>query len=191
MVKSVIKTTILLLMVFSAGVAANPIGYGFSVYADPAGTDGQINDNFTGILSLYVVPFGPPEVSAVQFSAQAPACFQGVYLQDYTPFPIIIGNSQYDVSIAYGTCMTWQSFSWILRIDYFVQGLTTDCCWYPLDMGADDPNGIPGHITFTDCSDPPVLGNFRAGSSVINWVQGCDSPVESSTWGQVKSLYKP
>ena len=189
MVKSVIRLTVFFTVIAAVGAAANPIGYGFTVYVDENGYDAHIVDQNPALITLYVVAYLPEPATAVQFSAPKPACFLATYLDEHTPFPIRIGNSQYDVAIAFGTCISTPQN--VLTILYFGEGLTGDCCLYPLDMGADDPAGIPGHITYTDCSDPPEIGNFRAGSSVVNWIPGCDSPVEQSTWGHVKSLYKP
>lgn len=186
--KTVIKTAALLAALVATGVAANPIGYGFSVYADANGYEGMIDDKAPGLLPLYVVPWGP-QATAVQFSAHKPACFEAVYVGETSPYSVIIGDSQNGMTIAYGACMT--NTTMILTINYFVQGLTPDCCWYPLDRDIADPHGLPGQITFADCSDPPQVGHVRAGASIINWTMECGTPVEESTWGQVKSLYRP
>ena len=188
MSKTVIKTVVLLLAALATGAAANPIGYGgFSAFADPSGYEWDIDDSQPGLLPLYVVPWGV-QATAVQFSARKPACFEAVYVGETSPYSVIIGDSQNGISIAYGACMTTPSV--ILIINYFVQGLTPECCWYPLDKDIADPHGLPGQITFADCSDPPQVGHAIAGASVVNWNPGCDTPVELSTWGLVKSLYQ-
>ena len=189
MVKSVIKLSVLLVLVFSVGAAANPISYGFSVFAYVDGGYTQdIPDEVPGLLTLYVLSgWGYMPMTAMQFSAANPDCFEAVYVGETCAHPVAIGNTQIGMSVAFGGCVTSQVV--VVTINYFVQGLTGECCWYPMDKDIADPHGIPGYITYTDCSDPITVQNFRAGASLINGNGNCDSPVKASTWGQVKSLY--
>jgi hypothetical protein len=181
-------------LAFAASATANPVGAsnGFTVYADPAGTGGDIIDH-GGLIALYVIHVGHDPATASEFIAPIPSCFDAIHLSDAHQFPATIGNSQTGISVAYGTCL--QPPIHILTISYFSSGTTTPCCYYPLGCDPLDPAGIPGQISVVDCSTTELKRFYvEAGYSWINMhlsPGGCgpQPPVENTTWGKIKSQY--
>ena len=153
---------------------------------DPNGAECAIPDE-PGLKPIYVVHTNTPGATASQFSAPAPACLQMVYLSDTPTFGVTIGNSQTGVSVGYGACLG--SPIQVLTINYFAQGLTPDCCLYPV---LPDPNVPSGRIEVVDCSSALVLAN--GGDATVNENPGCPCgalKTEQATWGQIKALYAP
>ncbi|UCG52671.1 MAG: hypothetical protein JSW58_03735 [Candidatus Latescibacterota bacterium] len=174
-------------IVFAGHLCANPVGWGgFALFSDPQGTDAFIIDEMPGLLVIYVVQgytIGDG-ATAAQFSAPQPECFEATYISDTQIFPVTIGNSQTGVAVGYGQCLTAPIH--VLSINYFGEGLTGECCFYWLQP---DPNVPSGEIEVVDCNSQLVF--MPGGAGVINPDEGlCGTPVEPSTWGKVKSLYK-
>jgi hypothetical protein len=74
-------------------------------------------------------------------------------------------------------------------MQYFVQGGSESCCFYPLLPDPDPSTG--GNVRVVDCD-----GNTVAATGLVATVNGnatCPCgypvPVEETTWGQVKALY--
>ncbi|MCK4776515.1 MAG: hypothetical protein KAT30_17080, partial [Candidatus Krumholzibacteria bacterium] len=76
------------------------------------------------------------------------------------------------------------------RIDYFAQGLSPPCSYIQVvaDPLAYDPPGIQ----VADCAFPPNVVNATGGDVVVNPDASCmcNIPVEETTWGKVKALYR-
>ncbi len=178
-------------LLFAASAAANPVGTssGFTVYADPSGTGGDIIDT-GGLIALYVIHVGRDPAMASQFIAPRPACLDATYIGDAHQFAVTIGDSQTGISIAYGQCLDPPIH--ILTIHYFGSGNTGSCCYYSLDCDPRDLAAVPGKISVVDCStSEPTRFYVEAGYSWINysWATGCLVPVENTTWGRIKSQY--
>lgn len=168
-------------------LAANPIPItpwgDLDIFGDTAAMDELVWDTSpSGIVTVYVVQmFGPPGGTAgVHFKAPRPACFEAVWLFDELVFPVSIGDSQTGIGIGYGSCRSYPVH--VLTIHYFGQGLST-CCYYWVQ--ADDR--LPsGRIEAADCNFDVVY--LSGGATIINQDR-CVTPVEETTWGEVKSLY--
>jgi len=94
-----------------------------------------------------------------------------------TPF-ISIGSLENDISIGYGNCYTGT----------IVLG-TIVAFWSPGAVSVVPAIGFP-NIIYTDCA---FAERFATGghASVSGDGHGCDyDPVQSSTWGKVKALYR-
>ena len=174
-----------------ASAAANPIGTsgGFTVYADPGATGASIFDT-GGLISLYVVHTGGVPATASQFIAPRPPCFDAIYVGEASQFPTTIGTSQTGISIAYGMCIDPPIH--ILTIHYLGSGNTGTCCNYALDCDPQDAAGLSGQVSAVDCAPTgPNRFYIPVGISWINYsfTTGCGTPVESTTWGRIKSQY--
>ena len=109
-----------------------------------------------------------------------------VWVSD-TPAYEVIGNSQTGVVVPYGVCLTGRAY--ILTISIMVEGTSETCCYYPV---LPDPNAPSGRIEVLDCSDTIVFGIGEL--SVVNGNTSCPCggtvPVEGTTWGNVKALFR-
>lgn len=176
------------LAIVAACAAANPVKspWGYLVPSpDPTSGELMICDRNAGLLNVYVVlRMWPHGATGVQFSAPKPSCFTATYLSDTFPFAVTIGNSQTGVAVGFGACRV--SLVHVLTMTYYSYGTTQADCVY---LTRADPSVPSGRILLTDCNfelvEIPDGGNF------INPPEaGCYStPVESMTWGQVKSLF--
>lgn len=116
-------------------------------------TDAQMStcgleDNGFVIQSVYVFHTGSGLATASEFAVPKPACWVGAtYLGDQlNPSLLAIGNSQTDLSIAYGGCMGLPLY--LGRIDYFTTGTAPACCEYLAQAGS---RASPPAILVADC----------------------------------------
>ncbi|MEJ2720179.1 MAG: T9SS type A sorting domain-containing protein [bacterium] len=141
------------------------------IYTDTNGDDCNIVDSSSGLLQAYVVLKDDvgTGISSVRFAAPLPACFTGSYLTDTNVFPLVIGNSQDGVAVAFGTCRNVTTH--ILTIVTFGSGTTPDCCQWPIVA---DPNTSSGEVELWDCSTTnPQLVAGDVVTSTINGDGSC------------------
>jgi hypothetical protein len=152
---------------------------------DSLGTDCTVYDT-PGLVHIYVVHVYTYGATGSQFMIDCTSGFAPVYLTEFSPY-ITIGNSQTGVAIAYGSCVP--SPHTILDIHYFGQGLSQDCSSCRV---VPDPYAMPPQILVADCQDPPNLLIATGGEIWINPDGSCHCliPVQETSWGQIKSLYK-
>jgi len=100
------------------------------VYSDPTGVGCTLSDQTTGPIAYYVVVRPAPGGSTgAQFAAPKPACMTANYVGDsIAPGILTIGNSQTDISVALGACLTDPTH--VITINYFGFGTTPACCAY-------------------------------------------------------------
>lgn len=152
-------TLAVFMIVLVAGAVFAQQGY-LGIFADNAGTNCNITQPASGLISVYVVHVVPTGgVTASQFSAPKPTCFNAVWLSDTNIFPVVIGNTQTGICVAYGSCRTTNTL--VVTMTYLVQGSTPTCCFYPV---LPDPNASSGQIDFADCDFNIVSGAGRSGT---------------------------
>jgi len=178
--------SIVLLCVSSLAFAQFPGSIG--LFADPAGNLCDLYVAAPGLVSIYVVHILSPGATGAEFRVICDETANLLYLSDTVTSPYLsIGNSQAGIAIAYEECVG--SANMILTIQYYAQtspGTCTSC------RVVEDPNAAPPGIYVADCSDPPLLLNATGGEIVVNpdYTCGCYVPVEETSWGKIKSLYK-
>ena len=166
-------------------------GGAIGVYADQAGTECNIPNVSSGLMTVYVVHINENATSASQFSAPKPACMTGAtWLNDTPMYPITLGNSQTGVTVGYGACRNGPLH--VLTITYSMSGSSEPCCMYPV---LPDPNLASGKIEIVDCGFNLIYGTgtnctVNANPSCICG-RGDIVPAERTTWGHVKALYAP
>lgn len=150
-----------------------------------------------GVTQYHVVHVLTPGAISISFSAPLPACHTGDWISDTPMFPSTIGDSQHGVTVDYGTCL--YSPIHVLTINLQTYGTTPECCCYP---PAPHPETPSGEIEMVDCGYetnfvPHDHGSFINNSPYVVCV-GADGvcecertvPVDASTWGGIKALYK-
>ena len=183
--RRIIAAAAVVLVIAAGHALPNPIPWGgdLAPWGDSQATTSFIYDTAPGLILVYVVHIAYTGMTASQFSAPKPACFQATYLSDVTVFPVTIGNSQTGVAIGYGSCQTGAVH--VLTITYFGEGLTGECCFYPT---LPDPNVPSGEIEAVTCDNELVY--LSGGLGVINPDDKlCGTPVVPTTWGKIKSTY--
>jgi len=134
-------------------------GGALCLFSDPDGNECSINDPGPGLVTVYVVHTQTAGASASRFSAPQPSCATGwTYIADTSPFPVVIGNSQTGVAVAYGGCLTGPIH--VLTINYFTAGTVVDCPYEVL------PEPGVGHIEVVDCAENLLVA--EGGTTFIN-----------------------
>lgn len=158
------------------------------LYADAAATSCNLVPG--GFLQVHVIHMRHTGMTASQFAAPAPGCMNAVYLGDQGMWPTQIGNSQDGVSLGYGACLTAPTY--LMVINYSVEGDVDPCCLYPV---LPDPHAPSGEIVGVDCSNN--LTGIGGGTAVVNANPGCSCsdggdpvPVVETTWGRIKTMYR-
>ena len=157
------------------------------VYDDPQGTECNISDVTDLMKEVYVVHKSSQGTTGAQWSAPKPACWTNAsWLSDTAVWPVVVGDSQTGMRLAYGLCQTGAYL--VTTIYYFVDGTSPACCQYPLLPHPDLPSG---QVEVTDCNF-----NIQWGvglTSTINGDETCPCgypvPVEKMTWGKIKALF--
>jgi hypothetical protein len=74
-------------------------------------------------------------------------------------------------------------------MNFWVTGLSEECCFYNASPHPNYPDSF-GFLTAWDCDNEIEM--VGAGYVIINPDQKthCGTPVEETTWGQVKALYQ-
>jgi hypothetical protein len=168
-------------------VWANPLPWAeVGFYGDAEGMVHTVYDSGPGTLDIYVVLRNYVHVygaGTVRFSAPPPPCFDAVYLGESSSFGVI-GDSQAGAWVFPLDCS--QGAYHIMTITWTVQGGTSECCWF-------EPRPFPGatQVEGTDCS----ITDFEWIAAEGVWINpnssiNCNSPVEATTWGAIKAMYR-
>ncbi len=177
----------IVILVFGAGLVMAQAG-SIGVFADPAGTNCNLLDGGTGVLSVYVVHVLSNCATASQFAITTGGGFTGVKIGETYQFSLVIGNTTDGVSIAYGTQLVAPIH--LVTISYVISGTSSPCSWIKVvdDPTAPPPDG-PG-IYMVDCQG--ALVRLTGGTAIVNDDGSCtcNVPAEKNTWGQIKSLYR-
>ena len=187
--RRVLAAFLIALLVGAAHGQENAIG----LFSDIRGCPCESRDEAPGLITVTVLHVGSPGSKASRFSAPLPSCFQVTWITDQPAFPVVIGNSQTGVTIGYDHCRTG-TFQ-ILTILYFGNGMTGECCYYPV---LPDPASPTGRIEVADCNDQLIFGqgwaeyvNYTSNCVCIAGIEYCfPVAVETATWGKIKSLYE-
>ena len=160
------------------------------LYADPAGTECNVND-LPGLIFIYVIhQYFPQGATSAEFMVNPAAGANMIFLTDIIPNPYIAwGNSQTGITIVFAGCVTTPNL--ILTMEYFGQGISPQCSLY--EVLPDPAAAPPGEVWIWDCT-PPSGNQIRATGGLIyvnpDPVQcSCTVPVEKTTWGGLKALY--
>ena len=168
----------------SEDVRAEP-HHKIAIYADAAHLSTEAFDLAPGILTIYLVhevhEHLETAATSAAFQVFTSAGFTGVWLDDTTQFPHT-GSSPTGITIAYLGCLPTPLN--ILEVRYTVFGTSAACSY--VDVG---PHPDHGKINTHDCSQLPFPG--VGARLTVNPNETCSPlPIESTTWGKIKSLYR-
>jgi hypothetical protein len=114
--------------------------------------------------------------------------FTCIFLGEFIEISAYSGSTQTGLRVMYTGCQP--SDIHVATIEYFCLGNSPDCAYLRV---APDPAAASGEIEVVDCQE---IVHFVPSSAIImNDAQGAcgqcsPSPVQGTTWGNVKSLYK-
>ena len=104
------------------------------------------------------------------------------HLGDTKDFDLVIGTSITGVSIAYELCLAGD-FK-LMTVNFFSNTPAPTCTWIQI-VAAPGKAGVRA----VDCAENSFL--IPGGRGIVNPDQTClVDPVEKSTWGQIKALYR-
>jgi hypothetical protein len=157
-----------------------------SLYSDPAMTDCALVDDVPGLKTIYVghETFG---AMASQFRVRTPDCWTGVSFVSSVPAPGFnaVGDAPDDMIVTYDVC--YGGAFLVATITYLSTAEPSHCCWIYLEKGPSAP--LEGVVSLDCTFTPHIVGGFVV---LINpdFSCRCSNPVNSSTWGRMKALYR-
>lgn len=186
-------------LVLTALVAAMVFAFAIDhVLASPpvvqvSASDGNciIDDNQSGFVTVNVVLVGSGATSnalAASFRVGSGGGFTGVLIsEDYAAGVGYVGNTTDGVIVGFPGCQSG-AFQ-IAQLTFQIFGTSSSCAYLEVTPYPGDAS-----IMVSDCSGVAEASN-TLGPLLVNYDSGCGSlwcvlPVESSTWGRVKALYR-
>lgn len=172
-------------------VALAQAGY-IGLFFDPAGTMCSIDEQPNLFVPIYAIHMATAGAGAVQFGVEAGNPSGFIFLGETSPYATIIGSvwihdEGNGGSVAYGSCVA--SPNLVKTVNVLTTGTNPPCT--PLTV-IPDPASLTGTIEVVDCDNNKLIGG--GGHAVVDpdescpWV--CYVPVQESTWGGVKALYR-
>src|SRR5262245_47565354 len=187
-----LAVTGLLAVVSGTSVSAQP-NWKLELYGDAQMSNCAITYSAPGIIQVHIFQTGDTDAGASEFSLYPPDCLPGVtWAGDViNPSYLPTGDTQRDIGIAvaFRGCATPPIH--IGYVNFFVTDLGVECC----EFNVTDPISPYIGINSTGCRRP--FNNIYPMSTkglVVNPNPQCPCQlpvaVESTTWGQIKSLYR-
>jgi hypothetical protein len=173
----------------SAGIGNAASISRISLYADAASTECTLADIESRLAEVFVVHHVGALAGnsvVIRFQLSASTGFTGSWVQDAVSAGMFaIGTSPDGVQIHYQACRTGDVA--ILRVTYQLSGTSSPCSFLPVEPYPGDDLIEPMDCSFT--SHSPVGGNL-----FVNPNESCPCeepvPVQATTWGRVKALYR-
>ena len=192
----------LMLLVPVSGSAGEWGGGTVGVYADAVGSYCQIRD-IPGTRTLYVIQKLTIGSISARFRIELSSGFTGTLVGFHSPFSAVAGDPLTDVTVTYdNTCLTGSIE--ILSLQFLLIGTSQECSWVRV---AAHPGSVDGQIDTYNCAlarAPAEWGGIHVQSDPLRWCPDAGNPefmfycrpytpplpVEPSTWGAVKALYR-
>jgi hypothetical protein len=183
-----------LVVVFASSTLAFSQGYiGVFASQDPAGACNFVDAG--GVVSLYYYQVNSIGATAVEFQSDISQTVGWTKYGDNIPWTLVIGSfdsPMTGISISYGTSGCQVGDVYLGSSFYGVTGATPACTKVTIKN-----NPIPSidgetHPIVADCTADAnlyIVGGFTA---TVNGDASCQCgvPVQDSSWGKIKSLYK-
>ena len=138
-----------------------------------------------GLYPVYVVHKLCPGATASQFMVVPGGGWDCTFTGEVIAIPVSIGSSLGGLSASYGGCRA--SDILISTINWFCMGTTPTCAFLEV---VPDPAAPSGAIEVVNCSFVKLYGQGGALYANSDGSCHCWDPVESTSWGGVKALYR-
>ncbi|MFQ5511971.1 MAG: hypothetical protein ACE5EO_08995 [Candidatus Krumholzibacteriia bacterium] len=162
------------------------------IFADTDGTDCRPQDLVPNVFQVHVVQIRVAGSQAAEFTVTTGGGFDGVFLGEVLSRQdaVQVGNAESGTAIGLGICLAGPVHFLTLR--YFCEGKSARCSYFEVsEYVRDNYRGL----NYVDCDLNMVAA--AGGRTYINGGQDCPcdipgftTPVEESTWGGVKALYR-
>lgn len=178
-------------IIFCAGAAFGQAG-GIGLYVDQdTFVQCDYDDNEAALVPVYVVHKFCPGATASQWRVISGGGFNCTFVgETHNCFYLAMdcGNTRDGISLPYGGCVDASNLL-IATMNYFCMGDTPTCAWLEV---VPDPDAPTGTIEVIDCS---YVKHAAVGSKIFfnndgTCGQPCGLPTQTSSWGQVKALYR-
>ncbi len=164
-----------------------------AVFEDDQGLSCSITDNVSGLKHVFILHVNNQQGvkgSAFMIQETAGSTLQWLSATPLgTPTFLVIGDAHAapGIIVAYAQCIATPSFP-ILDCSYFAAGTSAACSRIQIVPA---PNTAQGEVLVIDCSDAEQV-QPQNGQAIINedGTCMCNVPVQESTWGKVKALYR-
>jgi hypothetical protein len=174
----------LCLLLISASAMFAQIPGSIGVFGDSLGTDCNIRDD-GGYVTVYILHVMADGVTACVFGLDVSAT-SWTYIGTDWSFELVLSPSIADISIAYQVCLS--SPIYLGRVTFM--GSSEPPCT-PISIVA-APWVRSGNVEAADCEYNPNRLFPTGGRAVVNGDLTCQCtlPVEATTWGRVKAMYR-
>jgi hypothetical protein len=153
-----------------------------SIYSDVALTDCTLSDTSPNIVNVYVAENSFYGAIGFRVSIGASPGFTGVWLGETSPFQKL-GTSPTDLSVVFGSCRTGSFL--VLTMSYQLFGTST-CS----NLAVAAASGLLAPVCLDCFDEAPCVGNVSLHVNCTGLFDCNPVPVEPSTWGRVKALYR-
>ncbi len=187
------SSLILVLIVLTTGTAFGQSAQGtIGLFTDATATSCEFVDE-GGLVQVHFVHMQHDGTTASQWKLDLGG-LPWTHLGDSWNAATSIGSSTLGISLGYGACMSAPTH---LGFANFFGSAAPNCARIQV---VPDPGSLTGEIEAVDCTLPSPIKYFpEGGVSLVNTDENCGcywywppwpTPVETTTWGQVKALYR-
>ncbi|MGD8415271.1 MAG: hypothetical protein PVF33_13610 [Candidatus Latescibacterota bacterium] len=185
---------IALVMAMCFEAAAAQQGGQLELWADPLRSSCEIVESPSGITEVHMIHAGSITAASMErFTVPIPPCWIGAtwVADELAPGLIVgMGNTQdplFGMVISYAGCLDLPVY--LGKILVATTGQSEPCC----DLVAEPAREYP-HTYTLECATPVVVWTVEYRGAIVNATSECPCegavPVERSTWGLIKALYK-
>lgn len=156
------------------------------LYSDPALNETTAYDTVPGTLMVHVVLENlPTKVSGIEFKIISDGGFTGVWIGETIHLGLWRGTSPNGIGIVVTPCETPPIY--LLTSKYVMFGTSSTCSYLEVV-----PDSLAQIIVICDCGPDGCLypHEGEGGKLIINPDNNCIIPVERTSWGRIKAIYK-
>jgi hypothetical protein len=174
-------------IVCTAGVASAQLPGSVGLFADVDATECNIINLAGGMVNVHIIHVYHDGATAAMFQIVdgGTGWFEGAYTKPAAM--TTIGAPMTGISIGYGVpCATAPTY--LGDQAFFASAAAPDCTYLSV---VPHPDALTGLIEGVDCAQTKTFPT--GGQAIVNPVLpdcDCDTPVEETTWGGIKSLYQ-
>jgi hypothetical protein len=156
-----------------------------ALYSDAGYANCQLMDDAPGPVSVYVVHHIYSGSRASQFMIRGSSGALLTYLGHASQFPLILGDPQSGMAVAYEACMTTDVL--VTQLNYFKSGSSSSCSYLQI---VGDPSSVSGNVQSVDCFENR---EEISGSRLVINPDGscaCGPTTEMTNWGKIKDRFR-